>query len=53
VAAGVILLALFMNALLKTGLAMYAGRFRFGWRVALGFLLMFGAEAVALVAPRL
>jgi uncharacterized membrane protein (DUF4010 family) len=53
VAAGVILLALFMNALLKTGLAVYAGKVRFGWRVALGFILMFGAGAVALLAPGL
>ncbi len=44
-----ILLALFMNAVLKSGLAAYAGGLRFGWRVALGFAAMFGAGGVAVV----
>ena len=46
-----LLLALFMNALLKTALAGYAGGKSFAWRVAAGFAVMFGAgAAVALLA---
>jgi uncharacterized membrane protein (DUF4010 family) len=49
-ATGAILLALFMNAVLKTGLAAYAGGFGYGWRIAVGFLFMFGAGALMLAA---
>jgi len=46
-----LLLALFMNALLKTGLAGYAGGRSFALRVAAGFAVMFGAgAATALLA---
>jgi uncharacterized membrane protein (DUF4010 family) len=44
----VLLLALLMNALLKTGLAGYAAGKAFAWRVALGFVVMFAAGAVTL-----
>jgi len=37
----VLLLALFMNAILKTALAVYGGGARFGWRTAAGFAAMF------------
>ncbi len=48
VATGVILLAMLMNGVLKTGLATYAAGMRFGWRVAVGFAAMFGVGAAAL-----
>lgn len=48
VATGVILLALLMNGMLKTGLAAYAAGWQFGWRVAAGFAAMFGVGGVAL-----
>ena len=44
-----ILLALFMNAVLKSGLAAYAGGLRFGLRTFLGFLVMFGTGAILLL----
>ncbi|HFB98208.1 MAG TPA: MgtC/SapB family protein [Bryobacterales bacterium] len=40
-ARAVLLLALFMNAVLKTGLAFYAGGAQFGRRTAAGFAVMF------------
>ncbi|MCC6586904.1 MAG: MgtC/SapB family protein [Bryobacterales bacterium] len=43
-----ILLALVANAVLKTGIAAWGGGFAFGWRVALSFLLIFGAGAITL-----
>lgn len=46
--AAAVLLALAANALLKTGLAAYAGSAAFAWRVAAGFAVMFGAGAAAL-----
>ncbi len=45
-----LMLALFMNAVLKTGLAAYTGGVRFGWRVAAGFVVMFGVGVAALYA---
>jgi hypothetical protein len=44
----VLLLALLMNALLKTGLAGYAAGGAFAWRVGLGFVLMFAAGAATI-----
>ena len=38
-----VMTALAMNALLKTSIAVFAGGIRFGWRVAAGFGVMFGA----------
>jgi uncharacterized membrane protein (DUF4010 family) len=48
VATGVILLALLMNGLLKTSLAAYAAGMKFGWRVAVGFVIMFGVGGLTL-----
>jgi uncharacterized membrane protein (DUF4010 family) len=47
VAAGAVLIALAANAVLKTGLAFYAGTRAFGWRVAVAFGVMFAAGTVA------
>jgi len=47
----VLLLALLMNAVLKTILAAYAGGRSFGWRVASGFAVMFGAGAAIMFLP--
>lgn len=41
----IVFLALLMNAVLKTSLAVYAGGVSFGWRVGAGFAAMFGAGA--------
>lgn len=43
VAAAAVLLALASNAVLKTGLAFYAGTRAFGWRIAAAFAVMFAA----------
>ena len=39
----ILYLAMLMNAVLKTGLAFFAGGASFAWRVATGFAAMFGA----------
>lgn len=49
-ARSVLLIALLMNALLKTGLAASGGGRRFGGRVAAGFAVMFAAGAAVLLA---
>ncbi|MCP5112201.1 MAG: DUF4010 domain-containing protein, partial [bacterium] len=46
VATEVLFVALLMNAVLKTGLAFFSGGAGFGWRVAVGFVVMFGAGSV-------
>ena len=38
-----VMIALGMNAVFKTGIAFFTGGARFGWRVAAGFAVMFGA----------
>lgn len=48
-AVNILYVALVMNAALKTGLAFYSGGSAFGWRVALGFLAMFGTGLVVLL----
>jgi len=44
-----ILLAIFMNGLLKSGFAFFAGSRRFGWRMVAGFAVMFSPGAAALL----
>ena len=43
-----VMLALGTNAILKTSMAFFAGGARFGWRVAAGFVAMFGAGLLAM-----
>ena len=52
VAFAAVMLALGMNAVLKTAIAFFGGGARFGWRVAAGFVAMFGAGlgTIALLA---
>jgi uncharacterized membrane protein (DUF4010 family) len=45
VASGAVMLAIASNAVLKTGLAFYAGTRAFGWRVGLTFAVMLLAGA--------
>jgi uncharacterized membrane protein (DUF4010 family) len=49
-----LMIALGMNAAFKTSIAVFTGGARFGWRVAVGFVVMFGAGllAVTLTASR-
>jgi uncharacterized membrane protein (DUF4010 family) len=52
VAFAAVMLALGTNAVLKTSIAFFGGGARFGWRVAAGFVAMFGAGlcTIALLA---
>jgi uncharacterized membrane protein (DUF4010 family) len=43
-----VMIALVMNAVFKTALAFFTGGARFGWRVAAGFVVMFGAGLLAM-----
>ena len=45
---GYVMIALGMNAVFKTALAFFTGGARFGWRVAAGFVVMFGAGLLAM-----
>ena len=47
-ASGAVLLAVATNAVLKTLIAFLSGGFSFGWRVAVGFAVMFAPGAVVL-----
>jgi len=49
VAFAAVMIALVMNAVLKTGIAFFTGGARFGWRVAAGFGIMFGAGLAAVL----
>ncbi|MCE5309996.1 MAG: DUF4010 domain-containing protein [Acidobacteriales bacterium] len=49
VAFAAVMIALVMNAVLKTGIAFFTGGARFGWRVAAGFAIMFGAGLAAVL----
>jgi len=45
-----VMIALGANAVFKTAIAFFTGGARFGWRVGLGFALMFGAGLCAVAA---